>query len=258
MTELVTIFFDGGSRGNPGPAAGAAHTVANGGLTKTHFLAHATNNEAEYWGLILAARIAKENGFQNVLFKGDSKLVVSQLTGEWKVKSEVLGGLLAEAKREIASLPRWRIEWIPREENGLADRAANEAMDSSMGIVEVPEDEAELLRENIRPDIAALNALGKKAGFSDLRKLKVGGMDEYSKANREVLTVLIPSFALLESSFLARVKADPAAKKLGDLEAQKLVMGALRWVARGLKGELAIRKVLIDHENAMKMRDAKR
>lgn len=258
MTDLVTIYFDGGSRGNPGPAAGAAYSDASGGLTKTHFLPHATNNEAEYWGLILAARIAKENGFQNVLFKGDSKLVVCQVTGEWKVKSAPLGELLALAHAELKSLSRWRIMWIAREENSQADRLANTAMDSSMGIVEVPEEEAELLRENIRPDIAALNQLGKKAGFSDLRKLRVGGMDEYSKASREVLKVLIPSFEGLELAFLARVKADPAAKTLGDVEAQKLTIAALRWVARGLKGELAIRKVLIDHESALKMREAKR
>ncbi|RZA13424.1 MAG: ribonuclease HI family protein [Proteobacteria bacterium] len=257
MSEVVTIYFDGGSRGNPGPASSAAFTAAKGGLQKSLFMPHATNNEAEYRGLILAARLAKEQGFENVRFLGDSQLVVSQVLGEWKVKSPAMGELLAQVHAELKPLPRWTLQWIPRAENAEADRVANETMDEHMGIVAIPiatEEE----REGVRPDISRVNALGSKVGFNDLRQLKVGGLDEFSKCNLEVLAELVPNFVVVQAAFHSRVIADPNTKTLDDTAKNKLVINALRWTARGLKGEFAIRKVLIDNETSMKMRDKRK
>ncbi len=257
MSELIRIFFDGGSRGNPGPASGAAYSPDKGGISLSIFLPHASNNEAEYHGLLLAIRIAKEHGFQNVRFLGDSKLVVCQVTGEWKVKSEALSELHAQAVAQLKSLPRWRIDWIPREENSEADRVANQAMDDAMGIVHF-EDEDEIENPPKRDDIIALNLLGSKADFKALRSLKVGGMDEYSKASPEVLKTLISRYEAYFPQFVARVKATPSAKDLAPKDQEKLAINALRWVARGLKKELAIKKILMDHETAIMMKDKRR
>ena len=257
MTDLVTINFDGGSRGNPGPAAGAAYTSAKGGLSKSQFLPHATNNEAEYRGLLMAIALAKENDFQNVLFLGDSKLVVSQVTGEWKAKHPGMSELLSQVHAQIKSIPRWRISWIARAENAEADRVANEAMDQKLGIVSIPELLEVEERTGLRPDIKKLNDLGAKAGFNDLRRLKVGGMDEYSRSSVDVLKVLLADFHQLEASFLSRLNADPVTKSTSIEAKGKLVINALRWTARGLKADLAIKKIIIDHETGMKMRDKK-
>ena len=257
MTDLVTISFDGGSRGNPGPAAGAAYTIAKGGLSKSQFLPHATNNEAEYRGLLMAIAIAKENDFQNVLFLGDSKLVVSQVSGEWKAKNPTMSELLSQVHAQIKSIPRWRISWIARAENADADRIANEAMDANLGIDAIPDRVEEEEREGLRPDIQKLNALGAKAGFNDLRRLKVGGMDEYSRSSIDVLKVLLSDYEQLEASFHSRLNADPGTKSMELVSKGKLVVNALRWTARGLKAELAIKKIIIDHETAMKMRNKK-
>lgn len=257
MADATRIFFDGGSRGNPGPAAGAAFTEAKGGLSKTIYLPHATNNEAEYQGLIAAVQLAREANLPAPFFLGDSKLVVSQVLGEWEAKSPQMAELLARVKVELRQISGWRIAWIPREENSMADRLANEAMDKHLGIVFIPVDEAALAREGLRPDIQKINQLGLKAGFNDLRKLKVGGLDEYSRMDLAKLSEIVTDTEFLLGAFQSRIKSDPAAKSLDDPARLKLSLNALRWTARGLLAELAIRKVLIDHETAMKMRDRK-
>lgn len=257
MSVEVRIYFDGGSRGNPGPAAGAAYADADGGVETSIYLPHATNNEAEYHGFLLAVNLAKENEYKNVLFLGDSQLVVSQVKGEWKVKSEVLAQLLARAKVGLKSLPSWRIEWIARAENSIADRLANQAMDDGLGIMPFS-DEWDMPETNpIRPDIQRLNGLGKKAEFKDIRGLKVGGMDEFSKMSETELSDRIKDLPKLKTAFQERLKVDPVSRGLDTRDQDKLAMNALRWVARGLKSDLAIKKILIDHETAQKFRDKK-
>jgi ribonuclease HI len=253
MDDVVTIYFDGGSRGNPGPASGAAFTEAKGGLAKSLYLPRATNNEAEYHGLILATHLAKEHDFQNVRFLGDSQLVVNQVLGEWKAKSPIMSELLAKVHAELRQLPKWMIKWIPRAENAHADRVANETMDDHMGIIPIllANDPSS---DTVRPDISRINSLGSKAGFDDLRRLKVGGRDEFSKYQLSALAERVPNFLILQAAFIKRVEEDPNTRGLDIIAKDKLVVNALRWAARGLTGELAIRKVLIDHETAIRMK----
>ncbi|WP_432249675.1 bifunctional RNase H/acid phosphatase [Streptomyces sanyensis] len=133
MRELV-VEADGGSRGNPGPAGYGAVVLdpATGEtLAETaEFIGVATNNVAEYKGLIAGLRAARELDPDAVVrVRMDSKLVVEQMSGRWKIKHPGMRPLAAEAASVLPS-SRVAYEWIPRERNKHADRLANEAMDA--------------------------------------------------------------------------------------------------------------------------------
>lgn len=125
---------DGGSRGNPGPA-GYGAVVRDGDTGQiiaeaAEFIGVATNNVAEYKGLIAGLRAAQElDPDASVDVRMDSKLVVEQMSGRWKIKHPDMRPLAAEA---ATVLPRSQVKysWIPREQNKDADRLANEAMDA--------------------------------------------------------------------------------------------------------------------------------
>ncbi|MFJ6355282.1 bifunctional RNase H/acid phosphatase [Streptomyces sp. NPDC092046] len=131
--ELI-VEADGGSRGNPGPAGyGAVVLDPATGETlaeRAEFIGVATNNVAEYKGLVAGLAAAREL-FPDctVHVRMDSKLVVEQMSGRWKIKHPDMKPLAAEAAR-VFPPGRVRYEWIPRERNKHADRLANEAMDA--------------------------------------------------------------------------------------------------------------------------------
>ncbi|MEV7119865.1 bifunctional RNase H/acid phosphatase [Kitasatospora griseola] len=125
---------DGGSRGNPGPAGyGAVVLDARTGeilAEAAEYIGRATNNVAEYKGLIAGLKAARElDPDARILVEMDSKLVVEQMSGRWKIKHPDMQPLAAEA-RGIAARGNVEYSWIPREKNKEADRLANEAMDA--------------------------------------------------------------------------------------------------------------------------------
>lgn len=134
MARTLVVEADGGSRGNPGPA-GYGAVVCDGATGEVlaeaaEFIGRHTNNVAEYRGLIAGLRAARAIDPQaRVRVRMDSKLVVEQMSGRWKIKHPDMRPLAAEAK---AVLPAEQVsyEWIPREKNKHADRLANEAMDA--------------------------------------------------------------------------------------------------------------------------------
>ncbi len=128
---IPILFFDGASRGNPGKAAGAAVIIMPDGdrHTAAEFLPFATNNVAEYTGLIVGLKKAAALGIRKLEIRGDSNLVVKQVQDFWKVKAEHLQPLYQEAKRLIQNFDHTRIEWVAREQNKLADAAANKCID---------------------------------------------------------------------------------------------------------------------------------
>ncbi|MFD7712244.1 reverse transcriptase-like protein, partial [Streptomyces sp. NPDC059786] len=133
MREL-TVEADGGSRGNPGPAGYGAvviDTATGETLAETaEYIGVATNNVAEYRGLLAGLRAARElDPDASVRVRMDSKLVVEQMSGRWQIKHPGMKPLAAEAAR-IFPPARVTYEWIPRERNKHADRLANEAMDA--------------------------------------------------------------------------------------------------------------------------------
>ncbi|MDI5961582.1 bifunctional RNase H/acid phosphatase [Streptantibioticus silvisoli] len=134
MTGRLLVEADGGSRGNPGPAGyGAVVKDAATGetlLEEAGFIGTATNNVAEYRGLIAGLRAARRlDPGAEVLVRMDSKLVVEQMSDRWKIKHPGMRPLAAEAR---AVFPPGQVtyEWMPRERNKHADRLANEAMDA--------------------------------------------------------------------------------------------------------------------------------
>ncbi|MFE3161957.1 bifunctional RNase H/acid phosphatase [Streptomyces sp. NPDC059224] len=134
MAREFIVEADGGSRGNPGPAGyGAVVIEAATGETlaeAAEYLGVVTNNVAEYRGLLAGLRAARElDPSASVHVRMDSKLVVEQMSGRWKIKHPDMKPLAAEAAR-VFPADRVTYEWIPRAENKHADRLANEAMDA--------------------------------------------------------------------------------------------------------------------------------
>ncbi|MBM7460414.1 bifunctional RNase H/acid phosphatase [Rhodococcus coprophilus] len=134
MTRVV-VEADGGSRGNPGPA-GYGAVVFDGDhrtvLAERHAsIGRATNNVAEYRGLIAGLTAAAELGADEADVRMDSKLVVEQMSGRWKVKHPDMIPLAAAARDVASRFRRVEYTWIPRAENAYADRLANVAMDAA-------------------------------------------------------------------------------------------------------------------------------
>jgi len=131
----LRIEADGGSRGNPGPAGfGAVVSDLETGEVLAEVAAGigvATNNVAEYRGLIAGLEAAQQLDPESVEVRMDSLLVVQQMAGRWKVKHPAMAELKAEADTVVRRLPRVRYAHIPREMNSHADRLANEAMDAA-------------------------------------------------------------------------------------------------------------------------------
>ena len=153
MSLRVLIEADGGSRGNPGPAGyGAVVRDADTGQVLREVAAGigvASNNVAEYRGLIAGLQAAVDLGADEVDVRMDSLLVVNQMKGDWKVKHEAMKPLASEAAALVRRLPVVRFAHVPRAQNAHADRLANEAMDAAArGLewearTEVPEPEPE-------------------------------------------------------------------------------------------------------------------
>jgi len=129
--ETIEIFVDGGSRGNPGPAGGGFAVYSNGKLVLkgSEYFGEITNNQAEYLALRLALREVYDK-FGDVKIKCymDSQLVVEQMNGNYKVKSANIQPIFAEIQRITDQFKGFSIEHIKREQNKMADKLANEAM----------------------------------------------------------------------------------------------------------------------------------
>jgi ribonuclease H / adenosylcobalamin/alpha-ribazole phosphatase len=125
---------DGGARGNPGPAAYGYVLEAGDGTVldaRGEAIGVATNNVAEYRGLLAGLEAALERGVEEVEVVSDSELVVKQMRGEYKVKNEALRDLVDEAQALESRFRRVTYTAVRREHNELADRLVNEALDSA-------------------------------------------------------------------------------------------------------------------------------
>lgn len=132
MTKL-TLFCDGGARGNPGPAAAGAVIQNSAGETLARvaqFLGDATNNQAEYAAVILGIRKALEFQPTDIEIFLDSKLAVEQISGRWKIKDLNLKKLAEKAHVGLAQIPKWKIAHVARAKNCEADRLVNQTLDA--------------------------------------------------------------------------------------------------------------------------------
>ncbi|WP_020116018.1 bifunctional RNase H/acid phosphatase [Streptomyces canus] len=169
MREFI-VEADGGSRGNPGPAGyGCVVLDAVTGETLVEayeYLGVVTNNVAEYRGLLAGLRAAHDlDPTARVHVRMDSKLVVEQMSGRWKIKHPDMKPLALEAGR-VFPPGRVTYEWIPREQNKRADRLANEAMDSgasASSVRQLPADEAEADVADVRAAQAEADVRAAKA-----------------------------------------------------------------------------------------------
>ena len=131
---MITAYFDGGARGNPGPAGYGVHIVDDQGtvLSEQHgSLGVATNNIAEYHGLIAALQWAVEHDVKSLTVRGDSQLIVEQMRGNYKVKNEGLKPLYLQARLLVMQIGDVRFEHVRREQNKDADRLSNLGMDAN-------------------------------------------------------------------------------------------------------------------------------
>ncbi|WP_367132058.1 bifunctional RNase H/acid phosphatase [Saccharothrix sp. HUAS TT1] len=180
----VVVEADGGSRGNPGPAGYGAVVLDGSGAVlaeRAEGIGVATNNVAEYQGLIAGLRAAADVGASEVAVRMDSKLVVEQMAGRWKVKHPSMQPLAAQARELARAFDRVSYEWIPRERNQRADRLANRAMDDQAGL---PRQEAE--PEPQQPDAAITSPASWTGAVGEPTRLYLlrHGQTELSVARR--------------------------------------------------------------------------
>ena len=135
-SEYYLMQFDGLSAPNPGLSTSAAVIFSPDGTPireVAHFIIHATNNEAEYGGVILGLETAIKMGIKNILIEGDSQLVIYQIEGRWKGKEPRMIALSNIAKSLLASFRNVGVRHVPRANNKYADKLTNEACQKRAG-----------------------------------------------------------------------------------------------------------------------------
>ncbi|WP_138505511.1 ribonuclease HI family protein [Nostoc sp. PA-18-2419] len=238
------VYFDGGSRGNPGVAAGAAViNYQEETYIAEKFLPHATVNEAEYAGCIVGLEKALELGCEYVRVYGDSKLVVEQVTGFWSVKTPHLIPLYEQVILLKRQFKKCHLEWIPREQNQEADYLVNQCLDDNTGITFVREVALELPVcepiPSLAKEIQEIIYLGDRARFAHFRSLK-SGQDKFSRIKLAALREAVTNEVLeLVTQSVT--------------EGEEWVARTLRWYLRGLPIDMAIYKTKVDLEISSKV-----
>jgi ribonuclease HI len=131
---MITAYTDGGARGNPGPAGYGVYIEDENGQKVAELkgtIGEATNNVAEYRGLIAALDWAVKHEVRRLRVRADSQLIIKQMTGEYQIRNPGLGRLHAHASRFVEQLDVVTFEYIRRDQNKQADRLANEAMNDA-------------------------------------------------------------------------------------------------------------------------------
>ena len=125
------VYFDGACRGNPGPSAVGWVIVTGDGIAAegSETIGRATNNQAEYEALTRALEAAADFGFDEVVVKGDSQLIVKQVRGEWDANDPELREKRVRVRELLEGFDEWSLDHVPREINSRADELANEALD---------------------------------------------------------------------------------------------------------------------------------
>ena len=131
---MITAYFDGGARSNPGPAGYGVYIVDGLGNVLAELsgsLGNTTNNIAEYNGLIAALQWAVDHDLNELAVKGDSQLIIEQMRGNYKVKHEGLKPLYLKARMLVMQIGNVTFEHVRREHNKDADRLSNIGMDGN-------------------------------------------------------------------------------------------------------------------------------
>lgn len=142
MPDKIVAYIDGGSRGNPGPAAAGfiiSNPAGNQIEAKAFFLGKTTNNIAEYTALIKALEATKKIDAEQLMIFSDSELLVRQINGRYKVKSEQIKPLYQQAIGLLEKFDNWKVQHVTREKNKEADRLVNQALNLGHDIESRPE-----------------------------------------------------------------------------------------------------------------------
>jgi phosphoribosylglycinamide formyltransferase-1 len=137
VSDKIIAYIDGGSRGNPGPAAAAYVLNDSSGAqleAKAFFLGKATNNVAEYTGLVKALEAAAQKGPEQLSVFSDSELLVRQINGQYRVKSEQIKPLFQKAMSLLNRFNNWTVRHVTRDKNKKADSLVNQALDAESDI----------------------------------------------------------------------------------------------------------------------------
>jgi ribonuclease HI len=135
VDKRLSLFTDGACRGNPGSGGAGAVLVGESGevvSTAKRFLGHCTNNIAEYQALILGLGEALGRGATAISIYLDSELIVRQIQGVYRVKNPTLKPLMADVRALLDRFDTWQVAHVPRSENAVADKLANEAIDEAL------------------------------------------------------------------------------------------------------------------------------
>jgi probable phosphoglycerate mutase len=229
----VAVEADGGARGNPGPAGFGAVVRSRTGevlAERYGYLGIATNNVAEYQGLIAGLAAAAELDAREVEIRMDSKLVIEQMAGRWQIKHPGLRPLAAQAAALVRGFETVTYTWIPRDQNKLADALANKAMDTqesggSSGSVgwsagagswEIPPDKPTRLML-IRHGETAMTQEKRYSGRHDV-PLTEHGLAQAQATAQRVAALGVPVSAVVSSPLIRCVRtAEAIAGALGDL-----------------------------------------
>jgi phosphoribosylglycinamide formyltransferase 1 len=152
--EQITIYTDGGSRGNPGPAAAGfilSDRSGNKIQSKALFLGRTTNNVAEYTALVKALEAARQIGAERLMIFSDSELLVKQINGQYKVKSEQIRPLFRQAVNLINEFEDCEVKHITRDKNQRADDLVNQALDLEQDIEDKPGVQRKSVAKNRKP-----------------------------------------------------------------------------------------------------------
>jgi len=186
MNDTWTIFTDGGSRGNPGPAA-YAYVIKRPGqpiIEGKAYLGETTNNIAEYTGLVKALEHAKALGAKKLIVNSDSELMVKQMNGQYKVKNEGLRPLYQQAVALRKQFESVVIKHVYRDQNSQADALCNEAMDDRAPVAE-PDSAPVLFATTIEPQSssAKLDGMAPMMQALDLLKRSAGAWSKSRDPN---------------------------------------------------------------------------
>jgi formyltetrahydrofolate-dependent phosphoribosylglycinamide formyltransferase len=182
--DQLTAYTDGGSRGNPGPAA-AAYVLTDPAGTefcaKACFLGRATNNVAEYTAVIKALETAKQIGCKRIGVFSDSELVVKQINGQYKVKSDLIRPLYGQAVNLLDEFESWTVKFVRRERNRRTDQLVNKALNLGQDVEEAAVT-AEMNRSRVR--LGVLISGGGRTLLNILEHIEQG------RLNAEVAVVI--------------------------------------------------------------------
>ncbi|MBR8830045.1 MAG: hypothetical protein N5P05_003298 [Chroococcopsis gigantea SAG 12.99] len=234
------MLFDGTAVSNPGAAAGAAILLLPNGrrYTVSQFISFATASVAQYTGLIIGLKKAKQLGLKTLEIKGDSEVVFNQVNGLTPVQDKNTYELHMEAQQLMNSFDKVSLECIPKEQNRSAVAAVNRCIGEALGI-ETKNNHASGI--TVHPGVVRLLQLNEQATEKDFRKL-APPLDEFVLKPLSELRDLVPE-AVRD---VIGLRWDGDEQHLAEI---------YRWYLRGLTPDMALRKVAIDKPKSPKTQD---